>query len=192
MKALTRPRASATRRPQAQKPAARRPQAIASGGAAPRMQADADAATPQSAPRYELQVRHPGPADVEYEIWQLPNAATPHLTAATRVAGLRGANLSLVEHRVLRRLAQSGIRLGQQAGGKERGHALTEDLALTLGLLFRTLAPMRNRENMRTVAEGIEAMQREEAAYWLGMAMHRKRPRRVLAALRVLLTEPRA
>ena len=50
---------------------------------------------------------------------------------------------------------------------------------------------MRNRENMRTVAEGIEAMQREEAAYWLGMAMHRKRPRRVLAALRVLLTEPR-
>lgn len=192
MKALTRPRASATRRPQAQKPTARRPQAIASGGAAPRMQADADAATPQSAPRYELRVRHPGPADVEYEIWQLPNAATPHLTAATRIAGLRGANLSLVEHRVLRRLAQSGIRLGQQAGGKERGHALTEDLALTLGLLFRTLAPMRNRENMRTVAEGIEAMQREEAAYWLGMAMHRKRPRRVLAALRVLLTEPRA
>ena len=61
-----------------------------------------------------------------------------------------------------------------------------------MGLLFRTLAPMRNRENMRTVAEGIEAMQREEAAYWLGMAMHRKRPRRVLAALRVLLTEGRS
>ena len=51
---------------------------------------------------------------------------------------------------------------------------------------------MRNRNNMYAVAEGIEAMQREEAAYWLGMAMHRKRPRRVLAALRMLLTEPRA
>ena len=30
-----------------------------------------------------------------------------------------------------------------------------------------------------------------EAAYWLGMAMHRKNPRWVLTALRTLLTEPR-
>ena len=58
-------------------------------------------------------------------------------------------------------------------------------------MLFRTLAPMRKRDNMRAVAEGIEAMRREEAAYWLGMAMHRKHPRRVLAALRFLLTEPK-
>ena len=28
----------------------------------------------------------------------------------------------------------------------------------------------------------------QEAAYWLGMAMHRKNPRRVLAALRLLLS----
>ena len=60
-----------------------------------------------------------------------------------------------------------------------------------LGLLFRALAPMRSRENMRAVAEGVEAMGREEAAYWLGMAMHRKHPRRVLTALRCLLTEPK-
>jgi hypothetical protein len=33
----------------------------------------------------------------------------------------------------------------------------------------------------------LEAMAREEAAYWLGMAMHRKNPRRLLAALRFLL-----
>ena len=32
---------------------------------------------------------------------------------------------------------------------------------------------------------------REEAAYRLGMAMHRKKPRRVLTALRVLLTTPK-
>jgi hypothetical protein len=47
------------------------------------------------------------------------------------------------------------------------------------------------RDNMRAVAEGIENMGREEAAYWLGMAMHRRHPRRVLTALRFLLTEPR-
>ncbi len=63
-------------------------------------------------------------------------------------------------------------------------------MALTLGLLFRTLAPMRSRTNMLLVAEGIEAMGQEEAAYWLGMAMHRKNPRRVLGALRILLTDP--
>ena len=153
------------------------------------------AALVPATPRYELRVCANRPGDAEYEVWQLPSPATPQVTAPMRVAGLRGRNLELVEHRVLRKLAQSGIRLGGGNGRRGQGgagaRALTEDLALTLGLLFRCLAPMRNRENMRTVAEGIEAMQREEAAYWLGMAMHRKRPRRVLAALRMLLTEPK-
>ena len=58
--------------------------------------------------------------------------------------------------------------------------------------IFRTLAPMRSRGNMRTVIEGIEAMGREETAYGLGTAMHRPNLRRVLTALRTLLTEPRA
>lgn len=57
-------------------------------------------------------------------------------------------------------------------------------------LLFRALAPMRSRDNLRNVVEGIEAMGREEAAYWLGVAMHRQNPRRVLSSLRVLLTLP--
>ena len=147
--------------------------------------------TPESAPRYELRVRRHGPVDTEYEIWQMPAPATPQVTSALRVAGLRGRNLELVEHRVLKQLWQSGIKLGRSADTRKRGYALTEDLALTLGLLFRTLAPMRSRDNMRAVAEGIELMGREEAAYWLGMAMHRKHPRRVLTALRFLLTEPK-
>ena len=147
--------------------------------------------TPSSAPRYELRVRRRGPVGSAYEIWQLPAAATPHVTSALRLAGLRGRNLDLVEHRVLKRLSQAGVKPGRSAGAGKRGYALDEDLALTLGLLFRALAPMRSRDNMRAVAAGIEAMGREEAAYWLGMAMHRKHPRRVLTALRFLLTEPR-
>ena len=147
--------------------------------------------TPGSAPRYELRVRRHGPADTQYEIWQLPAPATPQVTTAQRVAGLRGRNLELVEHRVLRRLSQAGIKLGRVMDATGTGYTVTEDLALTLGLLFRTLAPMRSRDNMRAVTEGIEAMEREETAYWLGMAMHRKQPRRVLTALRILLTEPR-
>ena len=147
--------------------------------------------TPDSAPRYELRVRRHGPADAEYEIWQMPAAATPHVTSPLRVAGLRGRNLELVEHRVLKRLAQAGVKLGQSVDAGKRDYPLDEDLALTLGLLFRTLAPMRSRDKMRAVAEGIESMEREETAYWLGMAMHRPHPRRVLTALRILLTEPR-
>ena len=157
-----------------------------------RLERVASVETPASAPRYELRVRRHGSVDAEYEIWQMPAVATPHVTAPVRVAGLRDRNLRLVEHRVLKRLARAGVKLGTGAGARTRGYALTEDLALTLGLLFRALAPMRSRDNMRAVAEGIEAMGREEAAYWLGMAMHRRRPRRVLTALRVLLTEPRA
>ena len=105
--------------------------------------------------------------------------------------GFGAATSISIEHRVLKRLSRSGIKLGRSADAKRRGYALSEDLALMLGLLFRTLAPMRSRDNMRAVAEGIEAMEREEAAYWLGMAMHRRHPRRVLTALRVLLAEPR-
>ncbi len=75
--------------------------------------------------------------------------------------------------------------------GRREARPLGEDVALRLGLLFRTLAPMRNRDAMRAVVEGIEAMGGEEASYWLGMAMHRKNPRRVLTALRYLMTDPK-
>jgi hypothetical protein len=146
--------------------------------------------TPESAPIYEARVRRHRPGDTEIEVWQLPSIASPHLSTPTRVAGLRGRNLDLVEHRVLRRLTQVGVKLTGREGQRKEGHRITEDVALTLGLLFRTLAPMRSRDNMRAVAEGIEAMGCEEAAYWLGMAMHRKNPRRVLTALRFLLTDP--
>ena len=47
--------------------------------------------------------------------------------------------------------------------------------------------PDRFSISIRLVEEGIEAMSREEAGYWLGMSMNRKNPRRVLAALRILM-----
>lgn len=155
----------------------------------------ATAATiPAPGPRYQLRVRRRGPADADFEIWRLPSptasaAATRSSERPERIAGLGRRNLEVVEHRVLKRLARAGIRTGARG---ERAHDLDEDLALTLGLLFRALAPMRSLDRMRAVCEGIEAMEREEAAYWLGMAMHRKHPRRVLTALRCLLTDPRA
>lgn len=148
-------------------------------------------ATPDSAPVYELRARRHGPGDTELEVWQLPSPASPQRTSPVRIAGLRGRNLDLVEHRVLRRLGQAGLKLSGREAERKEGHRLPEDLALALGLLFRTLAPMRSRDNMRAVAEGIDTMGREEAAYWLGMAIHRKNPRRVLTALRFLLTDPR-
>jgi hypothetical protein len=75
------------------------------------------------------------------------------------------------------------------AEGLRESWPLSEELALSLGLLFRTLAPMRSIDRLTHVANGIDEMSREEAGYWLGMAMHRRNPRRVLAALRLLLTE---
>ena len=145
--------------------------------------------TSLSVPEYELRVCRLGLGNDSFEIWQLPNAATPHLTAPRRVGGLRGRNLELVEHRVRRRLAEVGVR-PVAVGCEQVASKLSEDVALRLGLLFRALAPMRSRDRMRAVAEGIEAMDREEAAYWLGMAVHRPNPRRVLHALRILLTTP--
>lgn len=139
-------------------------------------------------PRYELRAHAHGAGDLELVVWQIPSLATPSLTEARRVAGLRGRNLDIVEYRLFKLLKQSGIQVAGLRRGDGRSFELPEADALRLGLMFRALAPMRRRENIGICAAGIEAMGREEAAYWLGMAMHRKSPRRVLSALRMLLS----
>jgi hypothetical protein len=150
--------------------------------------------TATAVPQYELCARTWAAGDDELEVWQVPAPSTPQIKSRVRVAGLRGRALGLVEHRVLRRLAQAGVKLVGRRPELQLGapqiHSIDEHMALSLGLLFRVLAPMRSREKMLLVADGIEAMGQEEAAYWLGMAMHRKNPRRVLGALRILLTDP--
>ncbi len=145
----------------------------------------ADAAVPA----FEVRVIRHGASDTEIQVWRLPSPASPQLVAPVRLAGLRGRNLELVESRVLQLLRQAGIGFSAHREAVQ-ARPIAEDDALRLGLLFRALAPMRSRDNIRAVAEGIEAMGREEAGYWLGMAMHRKNPRRVLTALRFLLTDP--
>lgn len=142
-------------------------------------------------PAFRLNSRRRRSNELEFEVWQLPGPATPNGDGARRIAGLRGRNLQLVEHRVLRRLAGVGVKLLDALPGSQSEYNLDEDTALHLGLLFRLLAPMRSRDNIRQCAEGVEAMSIEEAAYWLGMAMHRPNPRRVLMALRALLIDPR-
>lgn len=143
-------------------------------------------------PLYELRARRHGAGDLEVEVWQLPSPASPALTEPRRVAGLRGRNLELVEGRLLKQLRRGGVDPTGLRRGDKKAWKLAEDAALRLGLLFRTLAPMRRRENIGACATGVEEMGREEAAYWLGMAMHRKNPRRVLTALRILLVPPKA
>lgn len=85
------------------------------------------------------------------------------------MAGLAGRNLEINQIRILKKLKDAGIRLEVMPIEGLRS-PIREDAALRLALLFRTLAPMRSRSAMVHVAEGIEAMAREEAAYWLGMS----------------------
>jgi len=143
-----------------------------------------------SRPVYQLRVTGLPKQDVELAVWQLPSPATPRLKEPERTAALKGRPLRLVEHRVFKLLRSQKIRLGNLPQGETRRHDLDEDVAMTLALLFRALAPMRSIERIEMVAHGIERMSREESSYWLGMAIHRSRPRRVLAALRLLLTMP--
>jgi hypothetical protein len=141
-------------------------------------------------PCYELRAQVHGPDDWTLEVWQLPAPATPHLTAPLKLAGLRGRNLALIQPRLLRHLARLKIEVSPVIRQPEQTFQLPEEWALRLALLFRTLAPMRSRDNIGTCAEALLAMPHEEAAYWLGMALHRKNPRRVLMALRCLLIDP--
>lgn len=143
-----------------------------------------------SKPHYQLKAKKLPGSDLSIEIWQLPSLATPHLRNPKRIGGIKGRKFALIEHRLLRQLKQINIDLTALPRGTTKDFDIDEELALRMGLMFRILAPMRNRDNMRCCAQGVEIMGKEEAAYWLGMAMHRKNPRRVLMALRCLLTDP--
>ena len=93
-----------------------------------RLERIAQIETPESAPRYELRARRRGPVGTEYEIWQMPAPATPQVTSPLRVAGLRGRNLELVEHRVLKRLSQSGIKPSRTTRTPERAAMLSRKI----------------------------------------------------------------
>lgn len=136
-------------------------------------------------PQYELR-RHSCNKEFALSIWQLPSPATPGLKSPKRIASLQGPPLRMIECRMIKGFARGGIHLGAFADKTSRHWPLDEERALLLGLLFRALAPMRNLDRIRQTADGIEAMSREEAGYWLGMAMYRERPGQVLAALRTL------
>ena len=85
------------------------------------------------------------------------------------------SKLLLVEGAVLRRLNTGKVSLARLHKGESRRDRLLEELVVAMGLLFKLLAPMRNVTAMDNCARGIDAMALEEAAYWLGMAMHRKK-----------------
>ena len=139
-------------------------------------------------PQYELRLKVGKGDGFELEIWQNPSPATPRLSAPEYLAGLKGSALRLIEPRLLKRLSRQKVNLGTLKIDRSQAWKIDEDLALNLGLLFRVLAPMRNLDRIRQVADGVDQMSREESGYWLGMALHRQSPRRVLAALRLLLT----
>jgi hypothetical protein len=143
---------------------------------------------PTGGPKYELQIAVDRKGAWTMAVWQIPSSATPGI-AEPQVAGvLGGEGLRFLETRLLRRLSRLRIQPARLKAGEVREWSLDEDSALGLALLFRAIAPMRNLDRIGQVADAIEAMSREEAGYWLGMSMYRERPRRVLAALRLLLT----
>jgi len=143
---------------------------------------------PENTPVYEIRVQNGVRKGMRFEIYQLPSAASPGMTGQLYIGGLEGAPLRLNEHRILKKLAKLKISVSRSVD--EKRWRIDEENALQLGLLFRALAPMKNLDRIQMVAGGIESMSREEAAYWLGMVMYRKKPARVLAAMRMLLTTP--
>jgi hypothetical protein len=102
-----------------------------------------------SGPVYELRLLVNTRGDWRVAIWQLPSPSTPRLKSPEHVATLRGAALRIVENRVIRQLGRANIRLGSLAPGKQKRWPMDEELSLALGLLFRTLAPMKNLDRIR-------------------------------------------
>lgn len=141
-----------------------------------------------SVPRFQIRARQFRGELKDISVWQLSTPSVCQYEKAKPVASLSGSVLKLVDLYIRRRLTARHIKLGLSREKRVFMCEVDEDLALFLALLFKVLAPMRDRDNIRYVVQGIEAMEKEEAAYWMGMVLNRKRPSRVLAALRTLLT----
>ncbi|MEZ6190079.1 MAG: hypothetical protein R3C45_02180 [Phycisphaerales bacterium] len=141
-------------------------------------------------PRYEVHLASDKKGALEVSIWQLPSTAAPRLSHPECTATLKGRPLRLVENAIFKRLKSAGVSPGRIRPGDTVSKPMDEEEAVNLALKFRALAPMRSIDRIQTVSDAIDHLTREEANYWMGMALHRKRPRRVLAALRMLLTAP--
>ena len=122
------------------------------------------------------------------ELWQVGSPVSPQITVPKGLGGLKGRNLFLIEHGLSRWFREAGNRSDPVAIRTAGIVQVDECVALTLGLLFRSLAPVRSCASMIPVAKGIKEMEEEEAAYWMGMPPYRRNPQRVLMALRNLLT----
>ncbi|MCK6511428.1 hypothetical protein L6R29_15835 [Myxococcota bacterium] len=138
---------------------------------------------------FELRVWQMTSLEQRMEIWQLPSSLTPNLAEPVRIAGLSGRSLRYFYPQLRQIWSIDRIETDHLTSQQRASFPLSEHTALLLGLVFRILAPMRNRDLMRQCLQGIEAMSKQEVSYWLGMAMHRPKPRRVLKALRILLNE---
>jgi hypothetical protein len=142
----------------------------------------------QTGPRYELRIVADRGGKWTIAVWQMPAGATPGIAEPQAAGALGGDAFRFLETRLLRRLWRLRIQPGKLMPGQSRDWPLDEDSAVQMALLFRAVSPMRNLDRIGQVADAIDAMSREEAGYWLGMSMYRERPRRVLAALRLLIT----
>lgn len=144
--------------------------------------------TPGSVPHYKLRSAVMAPSAPSTELATgCGGDATDDLGLC--LAGLRSRNLELVEYRVLKRQLQTGIKPGRYWCRKTRLSA-RRGLGVDARVAVSCARPDAQPGHMRAVATGIEAMGHEEAACWLGVALHLKHPRRVLPALRFPLTEP--
>ena len=141
-----------------------------------------------AAPAYEFRLAVSESGHYQYSVWRMPSGPSSALPSPEPLGTLRGEAARIIENRLLRLLSRARIQTGPIRLGDKRAWRIDEERALTLGLLFRVLAPMRNADRIREIADRVDEMSREEAGYWLGMSIYRENSRRVMAALRLLLT----
>ncbi len=147
---------------------------------------------PESVPRYELRVRVHGPVDTVYEVWQLPSPATPHVRVPARCCRTSGPKSGT--HRASR-IAPLGARRSPPwtwpvCEPQEARVRLAPKSWLSRSACSSASSPQcAVATTCGLWPKALRRWSAREAAYWLGMAMHRRHPRRVLTAIRVLLTD---
>lgn len=139
-------------------------------------------------PLFELRVKVLDNNEYEMEIWQIPSPVSPNQFKETKLGRIVGAPFRVLETWLIRKLGKMNVSISLMKKNTNHTFMIKEDHAMFLTLLFLSLTSLRKVERIREVAMGVESLTYEESSYWVAMALHKKKPRRVLAALRMLLS----
>jgi len=108
--------------------------------------------------------------------------------AAKRIGRIKGQSLSLVRQAIYQTLKVNNYEPKTLTYTRSSPYILSEESGVNLAILFQAVQPLRRKEKIANIRDGVMAMSAEESHYWFAKISNGSR-RSALRAMRILLGE---